>query len=62
MIIYFFIEINLVRFFFIKKFNVTFDEDLKFEDIKQINFLDEELKGYGYKKEKLTVQRAVSFE
>ena len=37
---------------FIKKFNITFAEDLKFEDIKQINFLDQELKAYGYIKEK----------
>ena len=37
--------------YFLKKFNLTFDEDLKFSDIKQINFLDEELKAYGYKKE-----------
>ena len=38
--------------YFLKKFNLTFEEDLKFSDIKQINFLDEELKAYGYKKEK----------
>ena len=40
-----------------KKFNVTFDEDLKFNDIKQIYFLDEELKAYGYKKDKTNTKK-----
>ena len=43
--------VQCVKNYFLKKFNLTFDEDLKFSDIKQINFLDEELKAYGYKKE-----------
>ena len=49
---YFKRDVQCVKNFFIKKFNITFDEDLKFEDIKQINFLDQELKAYGYIKEK----------
>ena len=48
---YFKRDVQCVKNYFLKKFNLTFDEDLKFSDIKQINFLDEELK-YGYKKEK----------
>ena len=51
---YFKRDVQCVKNFFIKKFNITFDEDLKFEDIKQINFLDQELKAYGYLKEKKT--------
>jgi len=49
---YFKRDVQCVKNYFLKKFNLTFDEDLKFSDIKQINFLDEELKAYGYKKEK----------
>ena len=49
---YFKRDVQCVKNFFIKKFNITFDEDLKFEDIKQINFLDQELKAYGYIKDK----------
>ena len=49
---YFKRDVQCVKNFFIKKFNVTFEEDLKFEDIKQIYFLDEELKAYGYIKDK----------
>ena len=49
---YFKRDVQCVKNFFIKKFNITFDEDLKFEDIKQINYLDTELKAYGYIKEK----------
>ena len=49
---YFKRDVQCVKNYFWKKFNLTFDEDLKFSDIKQINFLDEELKAYGYKKEK----------
>ena len=45
-------DVQCVKNYFLKKFNLTFEEDLKFSDIKQINFLDEELKAYGYKKEK----------
>ena len=48
---YFKRDVQCVKNYFLKKFNLTFDEDLKFSDIKQINFLDEELKAYGYKKE-----------
>ena len=47
---YFKRDVQCVKNYFLKKFNLTFDEDLKFSDIKQINFLDEELKAYGYKK------------
>ena len=49
---YFKRDVQCVKNYFLKKFNLTFDEDLKFSDIKQINFLDEEMKAYGYKKEK----------
>ena len=49
---YFKRDVQCVKNYFLKKFNLTFEEDLKFSDIKQINFLDEELKAYGYKKEK----------
>ena len=49
---YFKRDVQCVKNFFIKKFNITFEEDLKFDDIKQINFLDQELKAYGYIKEK----------
>jgi len=49
---YFKRDVQCVKNFFIKKFNITFDEDLKFEDIKQINYLDTELKAYGYITEK----------
>ena len=49
---YFKRDVQCVKNFFIKKFNITFAEDLKFEDIKQINYLDRELKAYGYIKEK----------
>ena len=49
---YFKRDVQCVKNYFLKKFNLTFDEDLKFSDIKQINFLDVELKAYGYKKEK----------
>ena len=49
---YFKRDVQCVKNFFIKKFNITFNEDLKFEDIKQINNLDTELKAYGYIKEK----------
>ena len=49
---YFKRDVQCVKNYFLKKFNLTFDEDLKFSDIKQINFLDEELKAYGYKKGK----------
>jgi len=49
---YFKRDVQCVKNYFLKKFNLTFDEDLKFSDIKQINFLDEKLKEYGYKKEK----------
>ena len=49
---YFKRDVQCVKNYFLKKFNLTFEEDLKFIDIKQINFLDEELKAYGYKKEK----------
>ena len=48
---YFKRDVQCVKNYFLKKFNLTFDEDLKFSDIKQINFLDQELKAYGYKKE-----------
>ena len=48
---YFKRDVQCVKNYFLKKFNLTFDEDLKFSDIKQINFLDEELKAFGYKKE-----------
>ena len=48
---YFKRDVQCVKNYFLKKFNLTFDEDLKFSDIKQINFLDEELKAYGYKEE-----------
>ena len=48
---YFKRDVQCVKNYFLKKFNLTFEEDLKFSDIKQINFLDEELKAYGYKKE-----------
>ena len=41
---YFKRDVQCVKNYFLKKFNLTFDEDLKFSDIKQINFLDEELK------------------
>ena len=49
---YFKRDVQCVKNYFLEKFNLTFEEDLKFSDIKQINFLDEELKAYGYKKEK----------
>ena len=49
---YFKRDVQCVKNYFIKKFNITFDEDLKYEDIKQINCLDQELKAYGYLKEK----------
>ena len=49
---YFKRDVQCVKNYFLKKFNLTFEDDLKFSDIKQINFLDEELKAYGYKKEK----------
>jgi len=48
---YFKRDVQCVKNYFLKKFNLTFDEDLKFSDIKQIGFLDQELKAYGYKKE-----------
>ena len=48
---YFKRDVHCVKNYFLKKFNLTFDEDLKFSDIKQINFLDKELKAYGYQKE-----------
>ena len=51
---YFKRDVQCVKNFFIKKFNITGGEDLKFEDIKQINHLDQELKAYGYIKEKKT--------
>ena len=49
---YFKRDVQCVKNYFIKKFNITFDEDLKFENIKSINYLDQELKAYGYLKEK----------
>ena len=49
---YFKRDVQCVKNYFIKKFNITFDEDLKFENIKNINYLDQELKAYGYLKEK----------
>ncbi len=49
---YFKRDVQCVKNYFLKKFNLTFEEDLKFIDIKQINFLYKELKTYGYKKEK----------
>ena len=49
---YFKRDVQGAKNYFIKKFNITFDDDLKLENIKQINFLDQELKAYGYIKEK----------
>ena len=54
---YFKRDVQCVKTYFLKKFNVTFDEDLKFNDIKQIYFLDEELKAYGYKKDKTNTKK-----
>ena len=48
---YFKRDVQCVKNYFIKKFNLTFERDLKFEDIKQTKFLDQELKAYGYVKE-----------
>ena len=59
---YFKRDVQCVKNFFIKKFNITFDEDLKFEDIKQINFLDQELKAYGYIKEKKIKNKQINNE
>ena len=56
---YFKRDVQCVKNYFLKKFNLTFDEDLKFSDIKQINFLDEELKAYGYKSDKVKEKKEV---
>ena len=56
---YFKRDVQCVKNYFLKKFNLTFDEDLKFSDIKQINFLDEELKAYGYKADKVKEKKEV---
>ena len=56
---YFKRDVQCVKNYFLKKFNLTFDEDLKFSDIKQINFLYEELKAYGYKADKVKEKKEV---
>ena len=34
-----------------RKFGLTFDDDIKFEDIKRIGYLDKELEAFGYVKD-----------
>jgi len=47
---YFKRDVQCIKNFFKKKFNVLFEDDLKFSDIKRIDNLDVELKAFGYKK------------
>lgn len=49
---YFIRDIQCVKKFFIKKFNVTFDDEFVFEDIQRVSYLDRELGAFGAKKEK----------
>ena len=43
---YFKRDVKCVKNFFIKKFNLTFDDIINFFDIKRIGFLDRELKDF----------------
>ena len=48
---YFKRDVQCIKNFFKKKFNVLFDDELHFSDIKRIDNLDVELKAFGYKKQ-----------
>ena len=54
---YFKRDVKCVKNFFIKKFNLTFEDNINFFDIKRIGFLDRELKAFGYIKEKKISKR-----
>ena len=49
---YFKRDVKCVKNFFIKKFNLTFEDNINFFDIKRIRFLNRELKSFRYIKEK----------
>ena len=48
---YFTRDVNCIKTFFKRKFGLTFDDDIKFEDIKRIGYLDKELEAFGYVKD-----------
>lgn len=48
---YFNRDVNCIKTFFKRKFGLTFDDDIKFEDIKRIGYLDKELEAFGYIKD-----------
>ena len=45
---YFNRDVQCVKNYFIKKFNIIFDDKISLNEITQVNFLDKELKAYGY--------------
>jgi len=54
---YFKRDIRGVKNYFIKKFNLRFDDDVNFKEIKRTGYLDRELKSFGYIKEKKISKR-----